>query len=113
MAPVCKAPSRERQTRAGGASAVYCLLTAPTSNVTRKPRMETPQENSEGEGEWLHVRVRYRKTDVPVRISLRALEEHFGALDGQHTPIFLLREQQAIDLSCGARQDETWRALHR
>ncbi|MGF6346738.1 hypothetical protein [Variovorax sp. W2I14] len=66
--------------------------------------METPRENSDDEGEWLHVRVRYRKTSVPVRISRRALEEHFGALDGQHTPIFLyVNNKQSIDHAAHAK----------
>ncbi|MDQ0044456.1 DUF1488 family protein [Variovorax boronicumulans] len=66
--------------------------------------METPQENSEDEGEWLHVRVRDRKTSVPVRISRRALEEHFGALDGQHTPISLyVNNRQSIHRAAHAK----------
>lgn len=66
--------------------------------------METPQENSDDEGEWLHVRVRYRKTSVPVRISRRALEEHFGAPDGQRTPIFLyVNNKQSIHRAAHAK----------
>ncbi|MDQ0072454.1 hypothetical protein J2W34_004259 [Variovorax boronicumulans] len=72
--------------------------------------METPQENSDDKGEWLHIRVRYRKTSVPVRISRRALEEHFGAVGGQHTPIFLyVNNKQSIHRAAHAKLESGWR----
>lgn len=65
------------------------MLAHDLSRQRRTQSMNTQPEDGEDDGEWLHVRMQHRSDSVPVRISRRALEEHFGALDGQRTLIFL------------------------